>query len=289
MLGPRDTTAYEWDVEGVTDCELTFIGTATCLLRLGPFTVLTDPNFLHRGERAYLGYGLSSKRLTEPAMTIDQLPELDAIVLSHLHGDHWDRRARHDLDKSVPVVTTRHAATYLIRRDKFRDTVGLRTWESHELEKDGQHLRVTSLPGAHSTNRFLRALLPPVMGSLLELSGPDGAVSARVYLTGDTMLVDGINEIARRHPDIDMAVVHLGGTTLPGGFVVTMTGAMGVELLQRVRPRAAVPIHYDDYGIFKSGLDDFRSALAGAQLPVDIREVLRGETVPLGSRQRRHF
>jgi hypothetical protein len=37
---------------------VTFIGTATTLLRLGPFTLLTDPNFLHRGQHAKLGYGL---------------------------------------------------------------------------------------------------------------------------------------------------------------------------------------------------------------------------------------
>lgn len=36
---------------------LTFIGTATTLLRVGSFTVLTDPNFLHKGQRAYLGKG----------------------------------------------------------------------------------------------------------------------------------------------------------------------------------------------------------------------------------------
>ena len=47
--------------------EMTFIGTATALLRLGPFTVLTDPNFLHAGQRAYLGHGMWSKRLTDPA------------------------------------------------------------------------------------------------------------------------------------------------------------------------------------------------------------------------------
>jgi hypothetical protein len=34
---------------------ITFIGTATTIVRLGSFTVLTDPNFLHRGQRAYLG------------------------------------------------------------------------------------------------------------------------------------------------------------------------------------------------------------------------------------------
>src|SRR3712207_3786076 len=73
---------------------LTFIGTATTLLRLGSFTLLTDPNFLHKGQRAYLGKGLWSKRLTEPALQPADLPPLDAVVLSHLHGDHFDRIAR---------------------------------------------------------------------------------------------------------------------------------------------------------------------------------------------------
>ena len=75
------------------DVTLTFGGTATMLLRLGPFTLLTDPNFLHRGQRAHLGYGLRAKRLTEPALQPTQLPALDAILLSHMHGDHWDRIA----------------------------------------------------------------------------------------------------------------------------------------------------------------------------------------------------
>jgi L-ascorbate metabolism protein UlaG (beta-lactamase superfamily) len=69
--------------------------------------ILTDPNFLHRGEHAYLGYGLWSKRLTESALTPAQLPPVDVIVLSHLHGDHWDRRSRHELSHDLPVVTTR--------------------------------------------------------------------------------------------------------------------------------------------------------------------------------------
>ena len=51
--------------------ELTFIGTATAVLRLGGFTLLTDPNFLHKGQRAYLGYGLWARRRTEPAWQVD--------------------------------------------------------------------------------------------------------------------------------------------------------------------------------------------------------------------------
>jgi hypothetical protein len=56
---------------------LVFIGTATTLIRYGELTLLTDPNFLHRGQRAYLGYGLTAKRLTEPALTMGQLPPLE--------------------------------------------------------------------------------------------------------------------------------------------------------------------------------------------------------------------
>src|SRR5918994_4650970 len=95
--------------------ELLFIGTATTLLRYGGFTLLTDPNFLRRGQRAYLGYGLTTRRLTEPAMRLDELPELDAVVLSHLHGDHFDRVASRGLSRDQPVMTTTAAARTLGR------------------------------------------------------------------------------------------------------------------------------------------------------------------------------
>src|SRR4051794_37762321 len=81
---------------------LLFVGTATVLLRCGGFTILTDPNFLHQGDHAKLGYGLRSKRLTEPAARIEELPDLDFIVLSHHHGDHFDEVAAAGLDRDTP-------------------------------------------------------------------------------------------------------------------------------------------------------------------------------------------
>jgi L-ascorbate metabolism protein UlaG (beta-lactamase superfamily) len=90
-----------------------------------------------------------------------------------------------------------------------------------------------------------------------------------------------LDAIAERHGPVDAAVVHVGGTTLPGGFVVTMTGADAVECLRRIRPRMAIPVHYDDYGVFKSGLEDVRKAAEGAGLGVEMRYVRRGESTPL--------
>ncbi|HEX2766101.1 MAG TPA: MBL fold metallo-hydrolase [Candidatus Limnocylindria bacterium] len=82
---------------------LRFIGNATVLIEHAGFTILTDPNFLHRGEKADLGYGLRTTRLTDPAMEIDELPALDLVVLSHLHGDHFDQVAEERLDHAVPI------------------------------------------------------------------------------------------------------------------------------------------------------------------------------------------
>lgn len=260
-------------------CSLTFIGTATTLLRFGPLTLLTDPNFLHRGQYAYLGKGLVSRRLTEPALDITQLPPLDAVVLSHMHGDHWDRVATRGLDRSLRVVTTKQAARALGRR-RFANSEGLDTWQRTELEKDGHRLTITAMPAEHARG-FVRNLLPPVMGSMLEYRPADGDVAQRVYLTGDTLLVADLREIPRRYPAVDTAALHLGGTTLPGGLMVTMDGKEGADLVEIVHPSTAIPIHYDDYGVFKSPLSDFLAEVERRGLHGVVRAVRRGETTSL--------
>ncbi|MFH8800803.1 MBL fold metallo-hydrolase [Streptomyces sp. NPDC017936] len=237
--------------------DLHFVGNATVLLRYRELTLLTDPNFLHRGQYAYLGYGLLSRRLTEPALDVTALPRLDAVVLSHLHGDHWDRTARRHLDHTVPVLTTPHAARRLRVAHGFRHTAGLRTWQGLTLRHGASQVRVTALPGRHARHPVLRGLLPPVMGSMLEFGPVRGPVRLRLYVSGDTLLYDGLEEIARRFPAADLAVLHLGGTRLPGGFVVTMDGAQGAELARRLDPRFVLPVHYGDYTVMRSPLSAF--------------------------------
>jgi L-ascorbate metabolism protein UlaG (beta-lactamase superfamily) len=255
---------------------LTFIGTATTLLRLGSFTLLTDPNFLHRGQRAYLGKGLWTKRLTEPAMQPADLPVLDAVVLSHLHGDHFDRVARADLARSQPVVTTPPAARRLSRWGF--ETRGLRTWTTETLEREGETLSIEALPAVHARG-LMGALLPPVMGALLE-HRVEGEPRRRVYVSGDTLTGDHVTEIATRHPDIDVAVVHLGGTRVLL-HTVTMDAAQGVDFLRRVGPKRAIPVHHDDYGVFRSTLADFQDAARRSGFADVVSPVRRGETIAL--------
>ncbi len=264
---------------------VTFIGNATTLIRGGDITVLTDPNFLRQGQRAYLGYGLVSKRLREPALQIDELPALDAVVLSHMHGDHWDRTAQAGLDHALPILTTPHAAKRLRHRG-FGQAHGLHTWQGHVLETATTRLTVTSLPGRHAPvpiNRFL----PPVMGSLLDFVDPESGAGRRLYISGDTLLIDELAEIPERFTGIEAGIVHLGGTRLPAGaklpfgLTVTMDGRQGVQAVEKLRLLKVIPVHFDDYGVFASPLSEFYVEMMNRGLAERIVHICRGQTVTL--------
>lgn len=259
--------------------EVVFVGNATLLIRYGELTLLTDPNFLHRGQYAYLGKGLVSRRLKEPALSVRDLPEdLDAVILSHLHGDHWDRVARRNLRRSLPILTTPHASRRLQGLHGFSRATGLPTWHDHVLIRGGSQVRVTALPGRHGPGAW-RMLLPPVMGSMLEFGPPGKAPLLRLYITGDTLMFPGIHDIARRFPDVHLAVVHLGGTRLPGGLIVTMDALQGADLVRAVRPGRVLPVHHDDYTVMRSPVADFLRETRRPGFPAGVLRCARGERV----------
>jgi L-ascorbate metabolism protein UlaG (beta-lactamase superfamily) len=260
-----------------TRASLTFVGNATTVLRLGGFTLLTDPNFVRRGQRVHLGYGLTSKRRLDPALTPAELPSYDALVLSHLHGDHFDGVARRELPKQPPVVTTDRAAATL-RKWGFTGATGLDHWASWETTRGDERLRVTAVPGQHGPAGVHR-LLPPVIGTILDLETAGGR-ALRVYVTGDTLNVPRLREVSERFPGIDVMVAHLGGTRVLG-VLVTMDAGQGTDLVERVRPGTVVPVHYDDYGVFTSPLSDFVDEMTRRGHAGSLRTVGRGDTVDL--------
>jgi L-ascorbate metabolism protein UlaG (beta-lactamase superfamily) len=252
-----------------------FVGTATVVIRYAGFTILTDPNFLHAGDHVHLGYGLTSVRRTNPAVEMEDLPPLDFVLLSHLHGDHFDRVAERKLNKATPIVSTRHATRYL-QKVGFTRTHSLETWGSIDLRKGEASLRLTAMPGTHGPGPF-GAVLPPVMGSMLDFADEAGENRLRMYISGDTLIHDRLREIPRRFPDVDLALLHLGGTKVLG-IVVTMDAEQGIEAMRIIDPRTAVPIHYNDYEAFESPLEDFKRAVNEAGLEDRVHYLSHGDT-----------
>jgi L-ascorbate metabolism protein UlaG (beta-lactamase superfamily) len=260
---------------GASDASLFFIGNATVLLRWAGFTVLTDPTFIHKHERTWLGYGLQTTRLTDPAIEISELPPLDFVLLSHFHGDHFDQVAERDLDRGLPIVTTAESARELGERG-FANTHALEPWETLTVTKGETELAITATPGRHGPP-LSNAVLPEVMGSVLELRPRPGAAPFRLYITGDTLVIDDLKELPVRYPDLDLALLHLGGTMV-FGVMVTMDGKQGVRMLKLADPRTAIPIHYNDYDVFRSPLSDFQREVEAAGLADRVHYLSHGET-----------
>jgi L-ascorbate metabolism protein UlaG (beta-lactamase superfamily) len=74
-----------------------------------------------------------------------------------------------------------------------------------------------------------------------------------------------------------MALLHLGGTRVLG-VLLTMDGAQGASMMRIVQPRLAIPIHYDDYTVFRSPLSDFQEAVSAAGFSDRVHYLLRGDT-----------
>jgi L-ascorbate metabolism protein UlaG (beta-lactamase superfamily) len=255
---------------------VTFIGNATTVLRLGDFTLLTDPAFGPAGSRVHLGYGAWTKRLKDPELKSLDLAVVDAVLLSHLHGDHFDRAARDRLEHTMPIITTPQAESVL-ERGRFQAVHGLPTWECHEWTHGEQRLRVTAVPGRHGPG-FVDALLPDVMGSVAEL-WDDGQLALRLYITGDTLYGGHLADIPRRFGEIDAMIVHLGGTRLLG-LLLTMDDRQGVEITHLIRPGLTIPVHVDDYKVQKSPLSDFLTRADEHGL-TGISPITRGDTLDL--------
>jgi L-ascorbate metabolism protein UlaG (beta-lactamase superfamily) len=117
------------------------------------------------------------------------------------------------------------------------------------------------------------------MGSMLDFRA--GGAAYRIYVSGDTLLHDRLKEIPERHPDIDLALLHLGGTRVLG-ILLTMDGEQGAAALDLVDPDEAIPIHYEEYTVMKSPLADFEQAVARRNLRTKVHTLARGERYDFG-------
>jgi L-ascorbate metabolism protein UlaG (beta-lactamase superfamily) len=143
-------------------------------------------------------------------------------------------------------------------------------------------VNVTSLPGRHAPAPIHR-MLPPVMGSMLEFTS--GGQTRRLYVSGDTLLVEELNEIPVRFESIDVGILHLGGTRLPAGrrlpfgLTVTMDATQGAAAVEALNLPRMIPVHFDDYGVFASPLSDFVAEMKRRGIADRIIELERGASV----------
>jgi L-ascorbate metabolism protein UlaG (beta-lactamase superfamily) len=252
---------------------LTHIGGPTVLVEVAGLRLLTDPTFDPAGAHYRFGWGTSSDKLAGPAIAAGDLGRIDAVLLTHdHHGDNLDPAGRALLPSAGVVVTTVPGAGRLGGNAR-----GLEPWATTRIDgPDGGSLEVTATPCRHGP-RFSRPIVGDVIGFALRAPG---AERAALWISGDTVLYDGVREVARRIA-VDVALLHLGGVRFPvtGPLRYTMTGREAVELCRELQPRVTVPVHYEGWKHFREGRDAIERAFAAA--PDEVRRTVRW--LPIGA------
>jgi len=255
---------------------ITHIGGPTALIEIGGWRIVTDPTFDAPGRRYNFGWGTSSKKLAGPAIAAGDLGAIDAVLLSHdHHEDNLDPAGRALLPSAGVVVTTQRGAQRL-GRDGARNARGLADWETTQLEAPGKTaVTITATPCRHGPP-LSRPLVGDVIGFALNW---DGQQHGAVWISGDTVLYDGVREVAQRI-DVGTAILHLGGVRFPisGPFHYTMTARDAIELTKLTHPHTAIPIHYEGWKHFREGRDAIERALATA--PPELKDRFRW--IPIG-------
>jgi L-ascorbate metabolism protein UlaG (beta-lactamase superfamily) len=254
------------------EIRLTHIGGPTVLIEVGGWRLLTDPTFDPAGGSYRFGWGTRSRKLTGPAIATSDLGSIDAVLLSHdHHDDNLDAAGRALLPSAGTVITTVPGAKRLGAGAR-----GLEAWHTTRLEAPGRTpIEVTATPCRHGP-----PLSHPIVGEVIGFALRwDGQEHGALWISGDTVLYDGVRQVADRAP-VDVALLHLGGARFPvsGPVHYTMTARQAVELCSLVRPRTAIPIHYEGWKHFREGREEIEREFAVA--PEEIRQRIRW--LPIG-------
>ncbi len=249
------------------------------LIEAGGWRLLTDPTFDPPGQHYKFGWGTASDKLAGPAIAAEDLPPIDAVLLTHdHHGDNLDPAGRALLPSVGVVVTTISGAGRLGGSAR-----GLANWETTLLEAPGRPaIEITATPCRHGPP-LSHPLIGDVIGFALAWEGQELGV---LWISGDTVLYDGVREVATRL-EVDVAILHLGGVQFPvtGPVRYTMVAKDAVELIGLIGPQTAIPIHYEGWKHFKEGREGIERELA--LVPERIRRTIRwlpiGEPVELSA------
>lgn len=213
---------------------MTYIGGPTALLKWDGIRLLTDPTFDAAGTDYPLNLYTLKKR-EGPALTPDKIGRIDAVLLSHDHHfDNLDRAGRAMLGTAGKVFTTPIGAQRL-----GGQTVGLSRWQRVEIPgREGRTLRITGTPARHGPVGGDRG---PVTGFVLNFAD---APNECIYVSGDTVWYDELEEIARRFK-ITTAILFMGAAVVPqvGAAHLTMTAQEGVFAARVFGNARIIPLH----------------------------------------------
>jgi L-ascorbate metabolism protein UlaG (beta-lactamase superfamily) len=268
----ENTTAPVVDT-ATSGAQFTLIGGPTVLIGVAGLTFVVDPTFDPPGPHR-AGTRILTK-LTGPAVTLDDLPPVDAVLLSHeQHPDNLDDVGRALTDRVPAVYTTEQSAKRL-----GDNAVGLAPWTSVELAgRRGEAVKITAVPAHHGPDDT-EHLTGHVIGFVLSAAG-----LPTIYISGDNASLPIVRQVAHHAGPIDVAVIFGGRARSPlMEAYLTLDAAEVVEACQILGARTAIPAHVEGWDHLTQGAEEVRQAFSARVTSADLVLLAPGQQVAVGN------
>ncbi|WP_444946110.1 MBL fold metallo-hydrolase [Microbulbifer sp. VTAC004] len=249
------------------------LGHSSVLIRLDGEYVLTDPVF---SERASPVQWMGPKRFHPLPLSLQDLPALKAVIISHDHYDHLDKASVRILDERVerflvPTGVGNYLRDWGVASDKITE---LDWWQSYAVGS----LQFTATPAQHFSGRGLTDRDKTLWASWV-IAGRD----ARIFFSGDSGYFSGFREIGERLGPFDLTLIETGAYN-DLWSEIHMMPEESVQAHLDLRGRAMVPIHNSTFDLaLHDWFEPLERALAAAEshgaailtpiigAPVDVR------------------
>lgn len=251
---------------------LTYIGGPTLLIEWRGLRLLTDPTF-DPAATCYPTAAYILRKTLGPAVPLERLGKIDAVLLSHDHHfDNLDHAGRQFLPSAEQVVTTTIGAERLGANAR-----GLEPWQTVLLENShGGRLRLTATPARHGPAHADRG---PVIGFLLAWEDdPAGGI----YISGDTVWYEGVEQV-RARGSVQAVVAFTGAAKVKvaGDHPLTLTAGEAVDIARAFAPATVVPVHFEGWEHFSETRSDVEAAFSAAGLTARLQWLAPGRPVQL--------
>lgn len=253
--------AEDYATPPASGLRVTWLGHSTLLLEIDGQRVLIDPVW---GERTSPLSFVGPERWYAPPLPLSELPEIDAVVISHDHYDHLDHPTvvalrERNLLWIVPLGVGSHLEYWGVPRERI---VALDWWEEHQV----QDLTFTCTPSRHFSGRTLPT---PGTGVTLwsgwAIAGPEH----RVYFSGDTSLFEAMESIGDRLGPFDLTMLEVGAYS-PSARDVHLGPEQAVLAHRLVRGDVMLPVHW---GLFDLNLHGWTEPIERTEVAANTQGV----------------
>ena len=250
--------------------DITLIRHATLVVSINGLNLLVDPMFSPARSSEAIPNTPNQQRNPLVELSLDDaglrrlLDEIDAVLVTHTHSDHWDEFARTSLVKDLPVFCQPEDS------QRIREA-GFESVQPIANEQVWKRLRFSRTAGRHGSGK-IGDMMAPVSGFVIQAKG-----EPVLYIAGDTIWCPDVEDSLRTYQP-EIIVVNAGAAQFSTGGPITMTADDVIEVCRAAPGAEVVAVHMEAINHCLLSRDELLAAITQAGVEAMVKIPADGET-----------